>query len=65
MADLLIFVLLAYLAGFPAVVGLKDIILYWAFIFTNLTLCLHDEQSHEKIGGKGKTPADNFVSDRL
>ncbi|MGI6668881.1 MAG: ABC transporter permease [Acetivibrionales bacterium] len=64
-ADLLIFVLLAYLAGFPAVVGLKDIILYWAFIFTNLTLCLHDEQSHEKIGGKGKTPADNFVSDRL
>ena len=59
-ADLGIFALLAHLAGFPAAVGIKDIILYWSFVFASLALYLRDEKTPKKAAGKGAVLAVNF-----
>lgn len=37
-ADLVIFALLAHLAGLSAVIELKGIIIYWSFVFANIVL---------------------------
>lgn len=64
-ADPGIFALLAHLAGFPAAVGIKDIILYWPFVFASLALYLRDEKTPKKAAGKGAVLTDNFMSNGL
>lgn len=43
-ADLIIFALLAHLAGLSAVIELKVIIIYWSFVFANIVLFVLKEE---------------------